>query len=412
MNNNHYLPSIRFAGFFEDWRQLKLRDCCEQLFSSLNPQDTPTKVFTEYSMPAFDNGEIPNVVLGESMNSARKVIDRQCLLINKLNVRKRRIWYIEAPESNAVCSSEFVPVVANGADLRFLKYVVSGDAFTSYLEDCSSGSSNSQKRVTPDVIMSAKIVLPDYKEQQIIGELMAKLDEAITLHRQQQERLIRVKEAMLRKMFPLPETSVPEIRFAGYSTPWKRGKLDTLVQFSKGTGYSKADLKSTGTPIILYGRLYTKYETVITNVDTFADERPGSIYSRGGEVIVPASGETAEDISIASVVEQPGVLLGGDLNIITPPEDIDSTFLAISISNGKPHADMAKMAQGKTVVHLHNTDLGKIDLLYPDYDEQVKISTFFRGVDDMIALYTNKLIIMENMKKSMLQKLFPAVGRV
>ena len=162
-----------------------------------------------------------------------------------------------------------------------------------------------------------------------------------------------------------PQTLVPEIRFEGFSSAWEQRKLGELVQFSKGTGYSKADLKEFGTPIILYGRLYTKYETVIVNVDTFADAKQGSVYSRGGEVIVPASGETAEDISIASVVEKSGVLLGGDLNIITPSADLDSAFLAISISNGKPHEDMAKMAQGKSVVHLHNTDLEKIDLAYP-----------------------------------------------
>ena len=125
-------------------------------------------------------------------------------------------------------------------------------------------------------------------------------------------------------------------------------------------------------------------------MDTFADAKPGSVYSRGGEVIVPASGETAEDISIASVVEKSGVLLGGDLNVITPPTDLDSAFLAISISNGKPHNDMAKMAQGKSVVHLHNTDLEKIDFTYPCYEEQTQISCFFKSVDTLITLHQRK----------------------
>ena len=180
------------------------------------------------------------------------------------------------------------------------------------------------------------------------------------------------------------------MQVVSYAITWEHRKLGELVQFSKGTGYSKADLIDSGTPIILYGRLYTQYETTITEVDTFADAKPGSVYSLGGEVIVPASGETAEDISIASVVEKPGVLLGGDLNIITPPEKLDSAFLAISISNGKPHDDMAKMAQGKSVVHLHNTDLEKINLSFPTYDEQVQISSCFRRIDDLITLHQRK----------------------
>ena len=123
---------------------------------------------------------------------------------------------------------------------------------------------------------------------------------------------------------------VPKLRFPGFTGDWEQRKLGDMVSFSKGSGYSKGDLKEIGTPIILYGRLYTKYETVISEVDTFVDEKKGSVFSKGGEVIVPASGETAEDISIASVVEKSGVLIGGDLNIITPPDELDSAFLAIN----------------------------------------------------------------------------------
>ena len=122
-------------------------------------------------------------------------------------------------------------------------------------------------------------------------------------------------------------------------------------------------------------------------MDTFADAKEGSVYSKGGEVIVPGSGETSEDISIASVVEKSGVLLGGDLNVITPPDNIDPAFLAISISNGKPHNDMAKMAQGKSVVHLHNSDLAKIDLPYPSFEEQSAIRGCFANLDNLITLH-------------------------
>lgn len=108
-----------------------------------------------------------------------------------------------------------------------------------------------------------------------------------------------------------------------------------MAEFSKGSGYSKSDLCDVGTPIILYGRLYTKYETNIKNVDTFAVPKTGSIYSKGGEVIVPASGETSEDIARAATVENAGILLGGDLNIVMPSKDINSAFLALSISNGE-----------------------------------------------------------------------------
>lgn len=202
----------------------------------------------------------------------------------------------------------------------------------------------------------------------------------------------------------------PKIRFKGYEKEWEQRKLGELVKFSKGTGYSKGDLKEFGTPIILYGRLYTNYETVIKDVDTFVDAKNGSVYSCGGEVIIPASGETAEDISVASVVGKSGILLGGDLNIITPSSELDSTFLALSISNGKPHNDMAKMAQGKSIVHLHNSDLEKIELAYPSYEEQVQISTYFGYLDHLITLHQREIDRIVCLRKAMVEKMFPQNG--
>ena len=118
--------------------------------------------------------------------------------------------------------------------------------------------------------------------------------------------------------------------------------MNDVAKFSKGNGYSKGDLIEAGTPIILYGRLYTKYETTISDVDTFVVAKDGSVYSKGGEVIVPASGETAEDIARAATVDKPGILLGGDLNVVMPNEEINSAFLAISISNGSSQRELAK----------------------------------------------------------------------
>ena len=84
-------------------------------------------------------------------------------------------------------------------------------------------------------------------------------------------------------------------------------------------------------------------------------------------------------------------MLGGDLNIIIPPVVLDSAFLAISISNGKPHDDMAKMAQGKSVVHLHNTDLEKIEFFFPSYEEQTRISACFKNINNLITLHQRNI---------------------
>ena len=195
------VPEFRFKGFTGDWVQRKLGDCCGQLMATVNPQDTPNDYFIEYSMPAFDDGEIPNVVKGCTMNSARKVIDRPCLLINKLNVRKKRIWNVEILGNNAVSSMEFVPVYSDKINLSFLKQEVMDDTFTTYLEDCSSGTSNSQKRVTPDIIMSARFLMPTKEEQDKIALFFDNIDNLITLHQRKCDALKDLKKGMLQKMF-------------------------------------------------------------------------------------------------------------------------------------------------------------------------------------------------------------------
>lgn len=102
----------------------------------------------------------------------------------------------------------------------------------------------------------------------------------------------------------------PKLRFSGYTDDWEQRKLGDIAEFSKGSGYSKGDLIESGTPIILYGRLYTKYETSISEVDTYVEAKDGSVYSKGGEVIVPASGETAEDIGRLMIL----ITCGGFMN--------------------------------------------------------------------------------------------------
>ena len=184
----------------------------------------------------------------------------------------------------------------------------------------------------------------------------------------------------------------PKIRFKGFDDAWEQRKLGEVAEFSKGSGYSKGDLVEYGTPIILYGRLYTNYETRISDVDTFVEAKVGSVYSKGGEVVVPASGETAEDIARAATVDKSGILLGGDLNIVMPNKDINSSFLAISISSGNPQRELAKKAQGKSVVHIHNEEIKNLVLPFPIKDEQNKIASYFCELDNLITLHQRKYL--------------------
>ena len=416
MSNNELTPKIRFEGFADPWEQRKLSELAT-MHARIGWQNLRTSEFLDegdYMLVTgtdFDDGRI-NYETCHYVEKSRydqdphiQIHDGNILITKDGTLGK--VAYVQGLTKPATLNAGVFNVEIkdeDNTDEKYLFQYIKAPFLMNYVNQRATGGTI--KHLNQNILVDFPILLPSKAEQERIGRLFENLDATITLHQRKYDKLQNIKKSMLEKMFPRDGSLFPEVRFAGFTDPWEQRKLGELVQFSKGTGYSKGDLKESGTPIILYGRLYTQYETVISDVDTFVDAKPGSVYSRGGEVVVPASGETAEDISIASVVEKSGVLLGGDLNIITPHDDLDSAFLAISISNGKPHNDMAKMAQGKSVVHLHNTDLEKIDLVYPSHNEQAQISTCFKRIDNLITLHQRKLEKLKNIKKSMLESMF------
>lgn len=202
-------------------------------------------------------------------------------------------------------------------------------------------------------------------------------------------------------------SNIPKLRFPEFSGEWEEKKLSDIASFSKGKGYTKNDLVKNGTPIVLYGRMYTKYETVISDIDTFVNLQVGSIISKGGEIIVPASGETAEEISRASVVKNKGIILGGDLNILSLQKDkYNPEFFALTISSGTSQKRLSKLAQGKSVVHLHNEDLSGLQIKVPSLAEQQKIADFLSNVDSIITAETKILNTLQKKKKALMQKLY------
>ena len=122
--------------------------------------------------------------------------------------------------------------------------------------------------------------------------------------------------------------------------------------------------------------------------------------------MVPASGETAEDIAIASALLQPGVLIGGDLNVIRPRRNIDPVFLALSLSTGAAKETLVKRAQGKSVVHLRNSDIQDVEISFPTLEEQRAIGEIFSNLDALIAAESRYITQLTQAKTALLQRMF------
>ncbi|KFI51313.1 HsdS-like protein of Type I restriction-modification system [Bifidobacterium callitrichos DSM 23973] len=205
-------------------------------------------------------------------------------------------------------------------------------------------------------------------------------------------------------------SNIPSIRFAGFTDSWEQRKLGEIASFTKGNGYSKADIRESGVPLFLYGRMYTQYEAKVEFVNTYAEPKQGTLYSKGAEVVVPASGESAEDIARASAITKAGIALGGDLNVIYPHPVAVPLFLAYGLSHGSSQQLLAQRAQGKTVVHIHASDLEGLNISLPSTVEQQAIGRFFSRLDDLITLHQRKHDKLVVFKKAMLEQMFPQEG--
>ena len=167
--------------------------------------------------------------------------------------------------------------------------------------------------------------------------------------------------------------------------------MSDIADFSKGIGISKDQLSADGEPCILYGELYTKYkyETIKEVISKTNIDNTKLVKSKANDVIIPCSGETAEEIATARCVLKDDILLGGDLNIIRL-HGYDGSFMSYQL-NGKRKYDIAKVAQGVSVVHLYGEHLKNIKTINPSLNEQKKIANLLSLLDERISTQ-NKII--------------------
>ena len=404
MQDNEKNPALRFKGFTDPWEQRKLKELYFQLTERNTDLLPYQKTLSVATMSFKTDG---NGAADTSLANYKRLRTGDIAFEGHTSKEFRYGRFVLNDVGDGIMSPRFSALrPLHEMPINFWKYYIHYEPIMRKVLVNSTKAGTMMNELVINDFLQGSILVPSMTEQQAIGRFFKQLDTLITLHQRKYEKLVNIKKSMLNKMFPPNGASVPEIRFKGFTDPWEQRKLGEIAVFSKGVGYSKNDLCEEGTPIILYGRLYTKYETCIFDVDTFVKEKAGGVYSKGGEVIVPASGETAEDISIASVVVKPGILLGGDLNIVSPTAEYDSAFLALTISSGATHKYLSSLAQGKSVVHLHNADIQSVSAKFPTKREQEKIHLLFGKIDTLITLHQRKLEKLQNIKKSCLEKMF------
>ena len=247
-------------------------------------------------------------------------------------------------------------------------------------------------------IRPIRLYIPSLREQHKISAFIDALEERIGKQRQLVDALKKYKRGAIRQIL-LPKSCPLK------NAKWTTTRMSELGSFVKGASLSKADISEEGTPFILYGELYTTYNEVITNIKRHTQAKVDELYlSCVGDVVIPTSGETPEEISTASCVMLPGVILAGDLNIFRSSK-VDGRIISYLL-NHVVNAKIARIAQGKSVVHIQASELGKLTLSYPDENTQRTIIDFLSKLDEKIISEENALTFLTDLKEGLMQQLF------
>ena len=258
----------------------------------------------------------------------------------------------------------------------------------------------SQVVLSFEALKAAKFDLPCKDEQDKIAAFLECLNTRIENQRTLVVALKKYKRGVVRTLLN-PDSC------CAVNATWTTAKIGDLGTFTKGAPLSKADIAPDGTPFILYGdgELYTTYHEVINAVIRRTKAQPEKqYYSHVGDVIIPTSGETPEEISTAACVMLPDIILAGDLNIFRSSK-IDGRIMSY-ILNHIVNGQIARIAQGKSVVHIQANELSKIEISYPDYNTQRKMIKIFDALNARTEITQKKLMALRCMQKALLQQLF------
>ena len=392
-------PRLRFPGFDEPLAKFEIGNACEQLKETIDPRTTPTEFYAEYSMPAFDNNRKVAKVQGKDMNSARKVMSKPCVLINKLNVRKKRIWLVDHPEKNAVSSTEFVPLSSTMMSLGYLNYVALTDRFTNYMLNCSSGSSNSQKRVTPDDILDYVITAPSLLEQERIARFLETIDSKIRAQEDLIELLKKYKRGLLRDIFT-----------ALLQKCEKRKLKEVTELFIDGDWIESKDQSSEGIRLIQTGNVgFGVYLDKPKNAKYISEETFNHLNCLevfAGDILISRLPDPAGRACLLPISNERRITAVDCTVVSANSAVIDKSYLIQFLCSEKYLQIVDSFLAGGTRQRISRKNLEGIELPCPSLSEQRYYGRFLNKIDLQIANNEQTLECLTKVRFFMLQQLF------
>ncbi len=393
-------PKLRFPGFQQPWKPVHAGDA----FRSSRARGRGGLPI--YSV-TLDRGLVPRSSLDRHM--AADAADEQNLRAQPgdLVYNTMRMWQGAVGRAEVECMVSPAYVVLSpkkGVSSAFFDYWFQHPRMRHLLGAYSHGLTSDRLRLYPDDFAEIPISLPDLAEQERIADAIQSVDRKIELLQEERDALQTYKLGLLDRLF---SREVCFQRDDGAAFPdWETARLGRIASFSKGRGISKADIDPSGsTPCIRYGEIYTAYgEQILSAISRTSVPTEDLLLSRKGDIIIPASGETAVDMARACCVMIDGVAIGSDINILRT--DLHGPYLAYFLTHARKR-EIARLAQGHAVVHLNAEHLKTIDVLVPHIDEQERIASCIAALDAKIQVVSAVIDAVDHFRRGLIQGLFP-----
>ena len=399
MTEQEKVPAIRFAGFTDPWEQRKLGEIAE-IVGGGTP-DTNNSDYWDGDIDWYAPAELGNDIYAES--SARKITraglescsakmlpaDKTILFTSRAGIGNTAIL------RHSACTNQgFQSLVINDANVYFV-YSMSA-RIKKWAEEKASGSTFLE--ISGRQLADMTVSLPSSVEQQFIGAFFSRLDDLITLHQRKYDKLVIFKKSMLEKMFPKDGESVPEIRFAGFTDPWEQRKLGELF-FESNERSSSMEILSVSVAKGIYPASESDRDTNPgASLVNYKVVHKGDVVYNSMRMWQGAVGSSDYDgiVSPAYVVARPTI-------------ELDSTCFGYLLKRPEMLYKYLCDSQGnsKDTQTLKYDRFADIEATMPaNLEEQRAISACLESVDHLITLHQRKLELLQNIKKSLLDKMF------
>lgn len=398
-------PRLRFPGFFNGWEEKKLSDF---LKNEIRKVPKPTEHYKAIGIRSHFKGTFQKLDSDPKKIAMDELfrIEEGDFIVNITFAWEGALAIAKKEDVGGLVSHRFPTYIfdKNISSQKYFRYVFPTKRMKHILGIISPGGAGRNRVLDKKNFLKIKINLPSIQEQQKIAGFLESVDKWIKNLREQKGFFELYKKGMMQKIFS-QENRFKDDR--GNNFPkWEEKKLEKVFYSEKGNGLSKEAIIVEGkNECILYGELYTTYKEVISFIKSRTNSNEGT-KSQVGDLLIPCSTTTtAIDLANVNALNKEGVLLGGDITILRSKNKINNIFYAYYLSNYKKR-EIAKYAQGSTIVHLYYNHFKKINIDAPCFEEQQKIANFLTSIDKVIELKGQQIDLAESWKKGLMQKMF------